>query len=66
MLVSLTKSSFVRFQFAVFPFTKPEIITNPNTTKLIPVKILLTRADSFTPNASRPKNETMNETLSLV
>ena len=37
------------------PFTKPEMITKPRTTRLTPVKILFTRADSFTPKARSPE-----------
>ncbi len=44
----------MRFQLAVSPFTKPDIMTNVSTTRLIPVKILLTSADSLTPNANNP------------
>ena len=54
ILVELMKSSSVRFQLARSPFTRPEMMTKPSTTRLIPVKILFTRADSLTPNASRP------------
>lgn len=47
-------SSSVMLQLAVSPFTKPAMITKLKTTRLMPVKILFTRADSLTPNASRP------------
>ncbi len=38
----------------VSPLTKPEMITKPRTTRLMPVKILFTRADSLTPKARSP------------
>lgn len=45
----------MRFQLDVSPLTKPAMITKPSTTRLMPVKILFTNADSLTPNARSPE-----------
>lgn len=55
LLVLLKISSGFKLQFFRFPLTKPEMMTNRSTTTLMLVKTLLTQADSFTPNASRPE-----------
>lgn len=55
LLVLLKISSGFKLQFFRFPLTKPEMMTNTSTTTLMLVKTLLTQADSFTPNASRPE-----------
>lgn len=56
LLVPLRISSGFKFQFFRLPLTKPEMITNSNTTTLMQVNTLFTMADSFTPNASSPVN----------
>lgn len=57
LLVLLKISSGFKLQFFRFPLTKPEMMTNTSTTTLMLVKTLLTQADSFTPNASRPEGD---------
>lgn len=56
LLEALRISSGFKFQFFRLPLTKPEMITNSNTTTLMQVNTLFTMADSFTPNASSPVN----------
>lgn len=56
MLLLLRISSGFKLQFFRFPLTKPEPMTNTSTTTLMLVKTLLTQADSFAPNASRPES----------
>lgn len=51
-------SSGFRFQFLRDPLIKPAITTNTNTSTLTQVNTLFTIADSFTPNASSPENNT--------
>lgn len=53
-MVAFIRDSSVIFQLFVSPLTKPEMMTNKSTSTLIEVKILLTEADSFTPNDSSP------------
>lgn len=63
LLTYVIKSFSVKLQFAGSPFTKPDIITKPRTTRLMPVKILFTNADSFTPKARSPERERKKEEM---
>lgn len=53
-MVAFISDSSLIFQLFVSPLTKPAMMTNTSTSTLIEVKILLTEADSFTPNDSSP------------
>lgn len=53
-LVEFRMSSGFKLQFFLSPLTNPEMMTNSSTSTLMQVKTLLTRADSLTPNTSRP------------
>lgn len=52
------RESSLMYQLLMFPFMKPERITNSNTRMLTAVKTLFTMADSFTPNARIPRKKT--------
>lgn len=53
-MVAFISDSSLIFQLLVSPLTNPAMMTNKSTSTLIEVKILLTEADSFTPNDSSP------------